>query len=93
MLEIIKVQRRSDIVQQFASFDAKAQSWLVSDLRTKLEIQNRLLEKDHFFADNSILRATDLWRLCYRREFPKKQLIERSWARVLISNFLKMNIS
>lgn len=92
MLEIIKVQKRSDILQQFSQFDAKIQSWLVSDLRTKLEIQNRLLEKDKFFVESSILRATDLWRILFRRQFPKKKIIERSWARVLLSSFLKKNI-
>ncbi len=92
MLEIIKVQKRSDILQQFSQFDAKIQSWLVSDLRTKLEIQNRLLEKDKFFIDKSILRATDLWRILFRRQFPKKKIIERSWARVILSNFLEKNI-
>ena len=92
MLEIIKVQKRSDILQQFSQFDAKIQSWLVSDLRTKLEIQNRLIEKDKFFVENSILRATDLWRILFRRQFPKKKIIERRWARVILSNFLEKNI-
>ena len=92
MLEIIKVRKRSDILQQFSQFDAEKQSWLVSDLRTKLEIQNRLIEKDKFFVETSILRATDLWRLLFQRQFPKKKIIDRSWARVLLSNFLKKNI-
>ncbi len=93
MLEIIKVQKRSDILQQFSQFNAKTQSWLVSDLRTKLEIQNRLIERDQFFVDTSILRATDLWRLLYRRQYPKKKIIERGWARIILSNFLRQNIS
>lgn len=92
MLEIIKVQKRSDILQQFSQFDAKIQSWLVSDLRTKLEIQNHLLEKDKFFVESSILRATDLWRVLFRRQFPKKNIIERGWARILLSSFLKKNL-
>jgi ATP-dependent helicase/nuclease subunit B len=93
MLEIIKVKKRSDIGPYFSQFNAKDEAWLVSDLRTKLELQNRLLERDSFFIENTVLRATDLWEILFRREFPDKKVISREWGRILLSNFLKQHES
>jgi RecB family exonuclease len=89
MLEIIKVPKRSDISPFFSQFDAKKETWLVSDLRTKLELQNRLIERDSYFVDTTILRATDLWEIFFRREYPNKKVISRDWGKILVSHFLK----
>lgn len=89
MLEIIKVKKRTDIGAYFSSFDAQNDTWLVSDLRTKIELQNRLVERDSFFVEDTVLRATDMWEILFFREFFGKKSISREWARILLSNFLK----
>ncbi len=93
MLEIIKLKKRSDIGSFFSDFNAKEETWLVSDLRTKLELQNRLIDRDSYYVDTTVLRATDLWQILFQREFPEKKVMSREWARILLGHFLKQHAS
>lgn len=88
MLEILRLPRRSAAVPLMESFDADRTTWVVSDLRSKFELQQSLLERDGGYLDTSVLRASDLWRLLLRRVQPDIQIVSRDFARSLIRSFL-----
>jgi RecB family exonuclease len=89
MLQILKVFSPQDRISLLSSFDPVQTTWLVSDLRSKFEIQNSLMQKYGFFEDHSVLRANELWRLILRRSHPDMQMVSRdflkSWLREKLS--------
>ncbi len=48
-------------------FDSQTSTWVVSDLRSKFDIQSKLLEKNQAIHAESVLRASELWSLILRR--------------------------
>ncbi len=88
MLKIIKYKSRSDVSAAFFDLKKNNQTWLVSDLRTKFELQRVLLEKDGFYVDDAILRASDLWRIFLKRISPGMRDVSESFIRSLVKSFL-----
>ncbi len=64
-------------------------TWVISDLKSKFEIQKLLLTKNEFINTESVLRASELWRLLLFRVNPEWQIVSREFAISLISQFLK----
>jgi len=91
MLKLVSIQSPAQIEEFFASFDPQHQSWVVSDLRTKLEMQKVLIEKQGYFLENAILRASDLWKLLLKRVSPELRIISKDFARSLVRSFIDKN--
>jgi ATP-dependent helicase/nuclease subunit B len=89
MLQIFDVFSPQDRDSLLSTFDPTQTTWVVSDLRSKFEIQNRLMRKQGFFEDHSVLRASELWRLILRRSQPDMQIVSRdflkAWLREKLS--------
>src|SRR3982751_6564100 len=88
MLEIINLPRRSAALAVTKDFDAQQATWVVSDLRSKYEIQQYLLEKDGGYEDTAVMRASDLWRLLLKKARPDIQIVSRDFVRSLVRAFL-----
>ncbi len=93
MLRVLKYKNRHQITDLFSKFDSRKQSWLVSDLRTKLELQSYLLEKQDYYVDESVLRASDLWKLLLKRLDPEIRLVSDAFARASLRAILEQNES
>ncbi len=91
MLKIIQIQSPSQSEELFASFNPQKQSWVVSDLRTKLEMQRLLIERQGYFLDNSVLRASDLWKLLLKRLAPELRIVSKDFAHSLLRSLLDKN--
>lgn len=59
-------------------------TWVVSDLRSKFEIQKLLLKKQGFYEDLQVLRASELWRMLLRRIRPDLKIISGDLIRALV---------
>ena len=70
-------------------FDPHKQTWLVSDLHSKLEFQQKMLEKHHFLKEESILRASELWKKLLFRTQPSWRVVSQEYLGMKIQNFLK----
>lgn len=92
MLEVIKIQNRSQIAQIFAQYNPRQQSWLVSDLRTKLELQQKILERDGQYVDEAVLRASDLWKILLKRLEPRLRLVSDHFARSLLRSIMDEHV-
>ncbi|MNJ99731.1 ATP-dependent helicase/deoxyribonuclease subunit B [compost metagenome] len=88
MLEVIQIENRSQIDELFAQYDPRHQSWLVSDLRTKFELQEKILSRDGQYVDESVLRASDLWKILLKRLEPRLRLVSNPFARSLLRSLM-----
>jgi ATP-dependent helicase/nuclease subunit B len=91
MLKIVQIQSPSQIEELFGSFDPQKQSWVVSDLRTKLEMQKVLIDRQGFFLESAVLRASDLWKLLLKRLAPEIRIVSKDFAKSLLRSFITEN--
>jgi hypothetical protein len=91
MLKIIQIESPSQITDLFTDFDPQKQSWVVSDLRTKLEMQKILIERQGYFLESAVLRASDLWKVLLKRRAPHLRLVSNDFARSLLRSFIDKN--
>ncbi|MGE5086309.1 MAG: PD-(D/E)XK nuclease family protein [Bacillota bacterium] len=91
MLQIIPIENRSQVNELFEKFSPREQSWLVSDLRTKFELQQKVLARDGQYVDESVYRASELWKLLLRRLEPRLRLVSDPFARSLLRTILDEN--
>lgn len=89
MLKIISFESRSQIAHLFSDFNPREQSWLVSDLRTKFELQQKILSRDGQYLDESVLRASDLWKILLKRLDPGLRLVSDPFARSLLRSIME----
>jgi len=89
MLSIFKIRSPSDRQELLKSFDPNKETWLVSDLKAKSYLQNELLKSRSILAEDSILRASELWRKIFKSRFPQFKIITEDLAILLIGEWLK----
>jgi len=75
--------------QWFETFDPLVQTWIVPDIRSKLDLQNRLLQRHGWIPEESVLRSGELWKKSIQRQLPEYQFISQSLALVLVQRWLK----
>lgn len=88
MLQIVPFKSRSQIEEVFASYDPQSQAWLVSDLRTKFELQQKILQRDGQYVDESVLRASDLWKILLKRLAPQLTLVSDAFAKSILASMM-----
>ena len=71
-----------------SEFDPSVSSWIVSDLKSKLDLNRSLLRDREFISGETVLRASELWKLLLVRVRPDLQLISREFALTLIAQRL-----
>lgn len=91
MLKVISIESRSQIAEIFSKYNPREQSWLVSDLRTKFELQQKILGRDGQYVDESVLRASDLWKMLLKRLDPGLRLVSDPFARSLLRTLMDEN--
>ncbi|AZZ37640.1 hypothetical protein CIK05_12825 [Bdellovibrio sp. qaytius] len=89
MLEFTLVKHPDDIRVKLNEFNPLTTTWIVSDLKSKQEIQQQCIEKYGFYSDEAILRVSDFWKMWMRRLAPSTQIVSSEFIRVLISQFIE----
>ncbi len=74
--------------QSLGEFDPRNQTWVVSDLRSKLEVQTHLLEKWGGIPADSVMRARELWQQVFRRTQPSVKIVSLDWIYLQASHWL-----
>lgn len=90
MLEFFKVQNPSQIKELLKNYNPLQDTWVVSDLKSKQEIQNESLLKYGYYTDDAILRVSDFWRLWIRRLEPTLQVVSSDFIKSLTQNFIDL---
>ncbi len=88
MLHIIALTGPEDQKTVFADFDPLQSSWIVSDLKSKLDLARGLLAQREFVPGDAVLRASELWKVLLSRLRPDFQVISKEFAITLISQYL-----
>jgi ATP-dependent helicase/nuclease subunit B len=88
MLILQSVGSPRDQKNLFAQFEPETHTWLVSDLRSKLDLNRSLLANRQFISGESVLRASELWKLLLSRTRPDLQFVSREFALALIGQKL-----
>ncbi|MCB0365136.1 MAG: PD-(D/E)XK nuclease family protein [Bdellovibrionaceae bacterium] len=89
MLELREVHHPHQKQKLFEDFDPSRDTWLVSDLKSKLEIQKRFLRQGMVLAEDSVLRVSELWRKFLVRCSPGARVISADLARSLLGQWLE----
>ncbi len=100
-MKILKFQTFSEKESLLKDFNPSEEAWIVSDLQSKWEIQNLLLERESVLEEESVLRASEFWtRLLFRVQpewsVVSKELFEQwlwNWSRKNPLPWLKANES
>ena len=88
MLSFVNISNPNEIKMHVDQFNSQNSTWIVSDLKSKLDIQNKCLNKDGFFLDDAILRISDFWRLWLRRLSPDLSVVSSDFIKILVQNFI-----
>lgn len=89
-LHIIKISEGRDRARLLEKFDGIGATWVVADVRSKLAIQRRLLEKNKFAEGFAVLRANELWTYALRRLQPDLQIVSRELIAAAIATRLRL---
>ncbi|MBC7420481.1 MAG: PD-(D/E)XK nuclease family protein [Bdellovibrio sp.] len=89
MLEFVKVQHPDQIKKLLKNFDPTKQTWIVSDLKSKREIQNESIARMGYYTDDSILQVSDFWQIWLRRLQPTLQVVSSDFIRTLVQIFIE----
>lgn len=88
MLEFLKVKNPQQIRNLLKNYNPQQNTWIVSDLKSKQEIQNECIQKYGFYTDDAILRVSDFWRLWVRRLEPTLQVVSSDFINSLVQHFV-----
>lgn len=91
MLEFVRVRHPDQIKSLLRAFNPERQTWIVSDLRSKQEIQAECISRFGFYSDDSILRISDFWRLWIRRLDPTLKVVSSDFVRSLVQLYVSKN--
>lgn len=89
MIEAYPISSPLDWSKLIPKVDFEKETLIISNLRTKKEIQNQILKRQSYFEDQSVLRISDFWKMMASRAFPQDQLINSDLAIFYIRHFLK----
>ena len=88
MLEFIKISQPNEIHSFLKKFEPNEQTWIVSDLKSKQEIQNESVRRFGFYTDDSVMRISDFWRLWMRRLDPAMNVVSSDFIKALVQSFV-----
>ena len=84
MLSFIYLNRANQIQDIIEQYPTEKYRWIVSDLKSKQDLQTRSLQKNNFYQDSNILRISDFWGLWLRRLAPQIQVLSSDFIKIYI---------
>lgn len=87
MLEFLRFQHPDQIKNLLKEFNPELQTWIVSDLKSKQEIQAECIVRFGFYTDDSVLRISDFWRVWIRRLKPTMAVVSSDFIKSLVHIF------
>lgn len=91
MLEFLRIKHPDQIKNLLKEFDPKLQTWIVSDLKSKQEIQHECLVRYGFYSDDAVLRISDFWRIWIRRLSPTLNVVSSDFIKSLVQIFISQH--
>ncbi len=79
----------SDRIKKLESFDPNTDLWIVSDLRSKLDLQRLLLSGQDVLSSQAVLRVSEFWDQLMTANFPEFTVVTHEAMQFKISQILK----
>lgn len=89
MLKLWTYTTRQQIEQKCEQVDFQNETWILPDLRSKIQLQKQLFSKYGYTLENFVMRASDLWKTLLRKSMPEYEVVSRDYAGLLAKGFLK----
>lgn len=89
MLRILEIEDRKPVHEWLTQLAFERQTWVLSDLRTKFEIQDFFLKERGFYTEEAVLRVSDLWKKILLRVDPEIRVLTPQAAQMHLRYFLK----
>lgn len=89
MLKVELIASPGEKLERLAAFEPDKQTWLVSDLKSKLELQRRLLARVDHLEEAAVMRASELWRTLAWRLRPDVRVVSLDLIRTLLQKELE----
>ncbi|MES3039027.1 MAG: hypothetical protein V4736_14060, partial [Bdellovibrionota bacterium] len=89
MLQILRYSNPRQLRPLFQKVDPFADTLLISHLRTKIEIQDIILDKKGFVVDEALMRISEFSETLFKRLCPEYRILNRDLAELKIKNFLQ----
>lgn len=89
MLKIIKYNNKLAVEKYFQQMDAVHESWIIANLKTKQELQKKILKTKGFYLDTSVIRIRDFWIHFFNTHYPEYKIISNETYHILVKNILE----
>lgn len=94
MLRIQPIRSPLDAQSLLQDFDPATTTWLVSDLKSKLDLNRQILKEAQFIPGVGVLRASELWKTLLTRVRADLQIVSREFALTIMAERLsKMDLA
>jgi ATP-dependent helicase/nuclease subunit B len=84
MLTFIPIEHPDQIQKIISEYPVDQHQWIVSNLKSKQDLQKLCLMKNGFYLDENILRISDFWSIWLRRLAPHFQILSSEFIRTWI---------
>lgn len=81
----------SERLTHFNDFDQTQQTWIVANIRSKIELQEALIQKHGYFVGDSVLRISEFWKILLAQHFPEKKIISEDLMEFLAEAWISEN--
>ncbi len=79
-----------DVADKLNNFNPQKETWIVSDLKSKQEIQKIAIAQQKYYSDESVLRISDFWKMWIRRFCPHLQIVSSDFIKELVKNYIEV---
>lgn len=93
MLKLAKLTQPGDKKSFFSDFNPDQDVWVVSDLRTKLELQKEIMQGRPGIPGDAILRGSELWTQLLKIYRPRFQVVSRDWIQLFARTAMGQSLS
>lgn len=88
MLKTVPLKEFGDKQARIESWDPRNESWIVSDLQSKWELQKLAIDRIRAISDSAVLRTTDLWRRLAQIYLPDLEILSPELAVTLFGDWI-----
>lgn len=74
--------------KELDEFNPAVSTWVVPDLRSKLEIQELLVQRHQGIPSDAVIRVKELWLRIFQRLSPESRIVSLDWVYLQAQNWL-----
>ena len=86
MLTFLHLDHPNQIQNILSEFSSETYRWIVSDLKSKQDLQRQSLLRNQFYIDDQVLRISDFWQIWLRRLAPQMQVASSDFLKTFIQH-------